>query len=157
MRVLVGGSTYDLGISEMAPRTDAGGDPPSCVRRIVGSQYDLNWRAVKHPGDGSGDVRVSISTADGVNVTVGRDQRSCVKMQNYPLELAPSGMQIVLGAGVARANLSQLKISVNGTTRVVKLCRTCTQVDYLASARPQCADDPLNFDPHGAFGLSIRA
>ena len=158
VRVSIGDSTYDLRIAEMAPRSDAGGDPPPCVRKIKGSQYDLNWTAAAHAADGSVDAQVSISTASGRVLTVQNDSQHCRRLNDYPFELVPSDTQIVLGAGVAGEHPNILRVTVNGASHTVRLWRTCTEADYeaTAAATPRCADDPLNFDPLSVYAVRLR-
>lgn len=157
VRVSVGGSTYDLDIEEMAPQSDGGANPPSCVTRVSGTQYDLNWSPVRSGNSTSRAARVSIRTADGTPLTVNTTQGSCTALRDYPFALISTGYQLVLAASVRGAHQDRLTVSVDGVSRVVTLRPTCTQADYEAQSQPPCADDPPQFGSPGQYIVRIRA
>lgn len=153
VRVHIGQATFDLSILEMAPISDAGGEPPQCIVKTNGAQFDLNWSRSKGDSGHSGPAHLTIATPSGTSLIVEKTTNGCEPLQDASFELVPHGTQLVLGAAINGQRPTSLVVTANGVSRTVRLWPTCTEADYTSTGvtRPACAPDPLNYDAQTVY------
>ena len=160
LRVFVGRTALDLRIARMSPRSDAGGEPPSCLSRAGSVQFGLNWQAVRARA-AAPRVAITLASASGSPLTIGATGSGCAVADHYVFDAMPAGSQLVLSGALPSTddNVSALRVTIDGVSATVPLAPTCSAAQLskaYTERRHPCADDPMTFDPANGYSATLR-
>src|SRR5206468_8385746 len=120
--------------------------------------FDLNWQPV-HTRAGAPKVTVSMRSAGGSVLTIGATSDGCTAADHYVFDAMHPGEQLVLSAATTDANVSRLRVTIDGLSAMVPLVPTCSDAEEAennADRRHPCADDPLTYDRTNGYSATMH-